>query len=418
MRRVASSCSSCTRPRALRNRASKLCTPNESRLIPAPLKSENFRCSNVPGLASSVISASGASGTRARTAARMRSIALAENRLGVPPPKKTVSTRRPPDRRQREFEVGDQCVDVLCLRYCVAVLVRVEVAIRTLPDAPRYVDIQGQRWQRREMRRAQPWIPAAHRSSCNRAISARIAWPRCEIRFCVQRQFGAGEARFQVLEVRIVAETPRSSRRRHDLAIPPPFRENWLGIVGVARQREHAVVVGTPIIRSGEGGDQLRIVPRVGSGLAGVACGCTPGAPARALTQTPESSASAGKTRQLAGVTRLGQRVLDEGCVRFLRIGNVKVGLGNDVDAQRRQQPLELAQLAGIAGCDDQPTRFRSRPKRGDAQAHVEPSACICARISSRIPLSAYASRRSISAREKVAPSAVPCTSKRRRRRS
>ena len=69
--------------------------PIDRRFTPAARKSRNFSASNVPGFASSVISASAASGSRARNAASRRSIAAAENRLGVPPPKKIEYTRRP-----------------------------------------------------------------------------------------------------------------------------------------------------------------------------------------------------------------------------------------------------------------------------------------------------------------------------------
>src|SRR6266850_3847158 len=78
------------RPSALRCAGSKLWTPIDSRLTPAARKSANFCASKVPGLASSVISASGASGSLARIADSSSSSARADSREGVPPPKKTV----------------------------------------------------------------------------------------------------------------------------------------------------------------------------------------------------------------------------------------------------------------------------------------------------------------------------------------
>ena len=69
--------------------------PSESRLTPAARKAANFSASAVPGLASSVISTSCASGRRARMAVRMASMACPENRLGVPPPKKRLTGLRP-----------------------------------------------------------------------------------------------------------------------------------------------------------------------------------------------------------------------------------------------------------------------------------------------------------------------------------
>ncbi len=89
------SSASCTRPMAFRRPASKLWMPTERRFTPAPRKSRNFACSKVPGLASSVISASGSTASSVRAAVRRRSIARAEKRLGVPPPRKMAWTRRP-----------------------------------------------------------------------------------------------------------------------------------------------------------------------------------------------------------------------------------------------------------------------------------------------------------------------------------
>jgi hypothetical protein len=55
----------------------------------------NRAASTVPGFASSVTSAPGSSGRRARTPDRIWSIDPGEKRLGVPPPMKTLDSRRP-----------------------------------------------------------------------------------------------------------------------------------------------------------------------------------------------------------------------------------------------------------------------------------------------------------------------------------
>ena len=86
---------SCTRPRALRCWSSKLCTPTDSRVTPALRKALKRSFSNVPGLASRVISQSASSRRRARMSASNRSMAAGENRLGVPPPMKMLCTLRP-----------------------------------------------------------------------------------------------------------------------------------------------------------------------------------------------------------------------------------------------------------------------------------------------------------------------------------
>ena len=53
-----------------------------------------------------------------------------------------------PHRRQRALEVGDQRVDVRALGQRLAQLVRVEVAVRALPHAPRHVHVERERGQR------------------------------------------------------------------------------------------------------------------------------------------------------------------------------------------------------------------------------------------------------------------------------
>jgi hypothetical protein len=74
--------------------SSKLCTPSDRRVTPAARKAANLPASAVPGLASSVISASGCSGRRMRIAASSASAVAADIRLGVPPPMKTLPTGR------------------------------------------------------------------------------------------------------------------------------------------------------------------------------------------------------------------------------------------------------------------------------------------------------------------------------------
>ena len=67
----------------------------------------------------------------------------------MPPPKKIEWTRRP-RRRQRALEIGDQRIHVGGVGQRLAQLVRIEVAVRALPHAPRDVDVERERGQRRE----------------------------------------------------------------------------------------------------------------------------------------------------------------------------------------------------------------------------------------------------------------------------
>ena len=218
--RFASS-ASWTRPSAASLAASKLWTPSDSRLTPAAKKPANFARSKVPGLASSVISASGASGSRARMPASSRSIDAAENRLGVPPPKNTVPTLRPHTDGSENSRSASSASTYASSGSVAARLVRVEVAVRALADAPGQVHVQRQRRQRGEARRARRQGRRRHGappvSSASRAISARIAWPRCERRFLVSSGSSAAvRPDVGVEEMRVVAEAAGAARRVDD----------------------------------------------------------------------------------------------------------------------------------------------------------------------------------------------------------
>src|SRR5260221_6505718 len=123
--------------------------------------------------------------------------------------------------------------------------------------------------------------------------------------------------------------------------------------------------------------------------------------------------------RAAARVARLGERVLDEGAVRFFGIAHPEARLRNDLHSERREQRFELAELPGIGGgehesfhaciltgeASDPTTQIRS-PRNQES-----PSAAFCLAMSSAIPRFASASSASNCAAEKGAPSAVPCTS-------
>ena len=87
------SAASCPRPRKASARSSSACTPSETRFTPAARKSSSRAASVEVGLASRVISASGARDHPA--AARSMTAAAVPGGIsdGVPPPKKTLATR-------------------------------------------------------------------------------------------------------------------------------------------------------------------------------------------------------------------------------------------------------------------------------------------------------------------------------------
>ncbi len=85
----------CARPRKARAVSSKLCSPSDSRLTPATVRSAKRAASTELGLASSVISTS-ADGLQWPQAASISAATIAGSISdGVPPPKKTEVSVRP-----------------------------------------------------------------------------------------------------------------------------------------------------------------------------------------------------------------------------------------------------------------------------------------------------------------------------------
>ncbi len=139
--------SSWMRPSACRCCGSKLWIPIESRLTPSARKSANFCASNVPGLASSVISASGDSGRRARIAGQDLVECTRGQQAGRAAAEENAVHAPPPNQRQRLLEVGGQRGNIALLGKLAARFMRVEVAVRALAHAPGDMHIQRQRRQ-------------------------------------------------------------------------------------------------------------------------------------------------------------------------------------------------------------------------------------------------------------------------------
>src|SRR5690606_19796858 len=90
--------------------------------------------------------------------------------------------RPAPDQRQRRLEVGHERVEVALLRqFARAHFVRIEVAVRTLLQAPGQVHVKGERRQRRQLQRAGAQVVRrgvhSHRSRTSASIW-RAACPR------------------------------------------------------------------------------------------------------------------------------------------------------------------------------------------------------------------------------------------------
>ena len=93
-----------------------------------------------------LISASGVSDRRARIPDSKRSMAVGENRLGVPPPMNTVETVRPQTSGKIRFKIFEQGIDVVDFWNLTLELVRIEITVRALFDTPGKMDVQAERW--------------------------------------------------------------------------------------------------------------------------------------------------------------------------------------------------------------------------------------------------------------------------------
>src|SRR3984893_13885027 len=82
-----------------------------------------------------------------------------------------------------------------------------------------------------------------------------------------ERELGAGKARFDVEKMRVVTEPAAPARQIDDRSLPLALGEYRLGVVAMAHEREHAVIVRAAISDTGELFDQLGVVAHVGRRL-------------------------------------------------------------------------------------------------------------------------------------------------------
>ena len=150
------SSASCTRPMAFRRAASKLWMPTERRFTPAPAEVPEFRLLEGAGIGLQRDLRVGfhreqraGGGEEAVDRARGEEAGRApaeEDRVDAPAP----------HLRHARLEVRDHRVHVARLGHLALRLVRVEVAVGALPEAPRDVEVERERRQRGEARRAVP----------------------------------------------------------------------------------------------------------------------------------------------------------------------------------------------------------------------------------------------------------------------
>jgi hypothetical protein len=167
-------------------------------------------------------------------------------------------------------------------------------------------------------------------------------------------EFGTGLAEFRDKEIGVVAEAALSAWGVDDFAVPAALGDQRLGVVGIAHQHHHAVVVRAAAGLPREGGDELFVVARIGFRLARIAGGIHAG---RAVERLDADTGVVGQRRQAgmrAGMARLGEAVLDEGDVRLGAFGDAEVGLRRGFDPERFEDARDFAQFAGVAGCDNE----------------------------------------------------------------
>src|SRR2546427_4283481 len=105
-----------------------------------------------------------------------------------------------------------------------------------------------------------------------------------------------------------------------------------------------------PIVLVGKHSEQFFVVARIRPRLAGESRRVHAGL---SIERAHANTRIVRKRRELgaaARVARLGERVLDEGAVRFFCIGDAQAGLRNDLRSERREQRFELTELPGIGG--------------------------------------------------------------------
>src|SRR5258706_337649 len=174
-------------------------------------------------------------------------------------------------------------------------------------------------------------------------------------------ELGGGLAEIPQEKRGVVAEHVRPAGLGDDLPRPASFGDDRLGILRVAQENDHAVIVSAPVVLAGEQLHELFVVARIlhfthgrraRRRLPGESRRVHAGLSAERAHANARIVGERGKTRAPARVARLGERVLDKAAVRFFSIGDAETGLGDDLHSERREQGLELAQLAGIGGSE------------------------------------------------------------------
>src|SRR5262245_23698378 len=170
----------------------------------------------------------------------------------------------------------------------------------------------------------------------------------------VRGKLGRRLAESGKVEMGVVAEAAGATRRGYDLPMPAPLRDQGLGVVGVAHQDHHTIVVSAPVGAALEQADELLVVALIGLRLARE--------PRRVHARLARKGGGADpgvvrerrKPSEPRCVPRLGEGVLDEGRVRLLGVRDPERALWHDLDAERCEELAELPDFAGVRRGEDQ----------------------------------------------------------------
>ena len=163
---------------------------------------------------------------------------------------------------------------------------------------------------------------------------------------------------------RVIAKALVASGGVQQFAGPVAFGNQRLGVQGVAHRHQHAGEVGMSVMLAQHGLHQQGVVGRI-SQLARHAFGvsaCILGVAGRAhagqAAQGPDTQAGVVgdgcALPQLRGMARLGQGVFDEGDVGLGRLRDAQGALVDQGQPQRPQQGLQLFELLGVVGGEDE----------------------------------------------------------------
>ena len=187
------------------------------------------------------------------------------------------------------------------------------------------------------------------------------------------RQLREGAAEGRQEHHRIEAESVGADRLARDLAGGPADGHQGFRIVGAAQCDQGAHQRGAAVVDAGHLLEQCPDVVGIALRIAEarrVVGGVDAGQAAEGIDA---QSGVVGDGRQAGGgrgMARLRQRVLDEGAEGLGGLAHAQVGLPHQLEAQWRQERLQLGELAGIVGGEDElhgGIRVPFRPPAPDA---------------------------------------------------